>query len=58
MADASEKTLAFMVSSMSSPDPWTGDAAPVLVPGAMAATSAEIRMKNPAEVAWAPPGVT
>jgi len=30
----------------------------VFVPGAITATSAEMRMKNPAEAARAPPGVT
>ena len=36
----------------------TGWAAPVLVPFAMAATSADSRMKNPAEAARAPLGAT
>ncbi len=35
-----------------------GDAAPVSVPGDMAATSAESRMKNPAEAARDPVGET
>jgi hypothetical protein len=36
----------------------TGEAAPVFVPGAMAATSAIWSTKKPAEAARAPPGVT
>ncbi len=35
-----------------------GDAAPVSVPGDIAATSAEIKMKNPADAAREPEGVT
>ena len=43
---------------MSLPLPSTGWAAPALVPGAIAAMSADIRMKKPAEAAWAPLGAT
>ena len=38
--------------------PPTGCAAPVLVPGAIAATSAAISRKNPADAACAPLGAT
>ena len=41
---------------MAAPSPRTGWAAPVLVPGAMAATSAASRMKKPAEEASLPAG--
>ncbi len=57
-AAASCSTFSPSAPSISSPCPPTGWAAPVLVPGAMAATSAAIRMKNPAEAAWAPLGDT
>ena len=46
------------VPPMSSPWPPIGEAAPALVPGAMAATSVDIRRKKPAEAAWAPGGAT
>ena len=38
--------------------PDTGCAAPMLVPGAMAATSAATVMRNPADAARAPDGPT
>ncbi len=50
--------LVFMVSSIFPPPSSTGCAAPVLVPGAIAATSADSRMKKPAEAARAPVGAT
>ena len=48
----------FITSSIFAPPRVTGWAAPVLVPGAMAAMSADSRMKNPAEAARDPLGVT
>ena len=56
-ADASFSTLLRITGSIC-PAISTGDAAPVLVPGAMAATSAASRRKNPAEAARPPLGVT
>ena len=56
-AEASFSTLLRITGSMVSPS-RTGDEAPVLVPGAMAAMSADSRMKNPAEAARPPLGVT
>ena len=47
-----------MTSSIVPPMPDTGWAAPMLVPGAMAATSATTVMRNPAEAARAPEGPT
>ncbi len=58
MAAASLVALSRTSSGRFSPWPPTGCAAPVLVPGDIAATSAAIRMKKPAEAARAPPGVT
>jgi hypothetical protein len=48
----------FDITSSISPRPETGWAAPMLVPGAMAATSAEMVMMKPAEAARAPEGPT
>ncbi len=50
--------LVFMMSSILPPPRVTGWAAPVFVPGAITATSALSRMKNPAEAARLPLGVT
>ena len=47
-----------MVSSIGCPVPATGCAAPMWVPGAIAATSAAIVIRNPAEAARAPLGPT
>ena len=47
-----------MTSSMLPPMPDTGWAAPMLVPGAIAATSATTVMRKPAEAARAPEGPT
>src|SRR5258706_6287975 len=47
-----------MTSSLAPPIPETGWAAPMLVPGAMAATSATTVMRKPAEAARAPEGPT
>ena len=47
-----------MVSSIFWPLPSTGCAAPMCVPGAMAATSAAMVRMNPAEAARAPDGAT
>ncbi len=58
MAAASSVALARTSSGRFSPCPPTGWAAPVLVPGAIAATSADMRMKNPADAARAPAGAT
>jgi len=58
LAAESSSTFLAIVPWMSPPSPSTGWAAPALVPGAMAATSADIRMKNPAEPARAPLGAT
>ena len=52
-AAASFSIFAFMISSTFSPR-RTGCAAPVFVPGAIAATSADSRMKKPAEAARLP----
>ena len=54
---ASFSTFCFMMGSISVPT-ITGCAAPVLVPGAMAATSPASRMKKPAEAPRAPAGAT
>jgi hypothetical protein len=56
-AAASFSIFCFMTASIS-PVISTGCAAPVLVPGAMAATSPASRMKKPAEAARAPLGAT
>jgi len=58
LAAASCSTFLPSTPGMSLPPSATGWAAPALVPGAIAARSADIRMKNPAEAAWAPPGAT
>ncbi len=58
MAAASFCTLCAMAGSIWPPNIETGVEAPVLVAGAMAATSAASRMKNPAEAARPPLGVT
>ena len=58
LAAASCSTFRPIVPAMSLPLPSTGWAAPALVPGAIAAMSADIRMKKPAEAAWAPLGAT
>jgi hypothetical protein len=47
-----------MTSSMPGPSADTGWAAPMLVPGAMAKTSAAIPITKPAEAARAPDGPT
>ncbi len=57
-AAASFVTFSAIVLESSAPSPATGCAAPALVPGAIAATSAAIRRKNPADAACAPEGVT
>ncbi len=57
-AAASFCTLRAMVASICPPNMETGVDAPVLVAGAMAATSAASRMKKPAEAARPPLGVT
>ena len=57
-AAASEVTFFCIVPSSSGPIADTGVAAPVFVPGAMTATSAEIMIKKPAEAARAPAGAT
>ena len=57
-AAASSLTFFPIVFGSSSPPPPTGEAAPVFVPGAIAATSQAIRMMNPAEAAWEPGGWT
>ena len=56
-AEASFSTFLRMVASIS-PVSSTGDEAPVLVPGAMASTSAASSRKNPALAARPPLGVT
>ena len=56
-AAASFSIFVFMISSIFSPR-RTGCAAPVFVPGAIAATSADSRMKNPADAARLPAGAT
>ncbi len=58
VAAASWVTLSPIAPGMSPPPPATGWAAPVFVPGAIAATSAPSRMKKPAEAAWEPLGET
>ena len=57
-AAESFSSFCFITSSIFSPPRVTGCAAPVLVPGAMAATSAASRMKKPADAARAPEGAT
>ena len=47
-----------LVSSIVAPPPDTGWAAPMWVPGAIAATSAAIVMMNPADAARPPEGPT
>src|SRR5438876_1183705 len=56
-AAASFSIFIFMISSIFSPR-ITGCAAPVFVPGAIAAMSADSRMKNPADAARLPVGAT
>ena len=56
-AEASFSTFLRITASIVSPSS-TGDDAPVLVPGAMAAISAASSRKNPAEAARPPLGVT
>ncbi len=58
VAAASCSTFLPIVPSIVSPWPPTGWAAPVLVPGAITATSAAISRKNPAEAACEPLGAT
>ena len=55
-AAASFSSLDFMIGSISPPVDKTGWDAPVLVPGAIAATSPASSRKNPAEAARAPEG--
>ena len=57
-ARASCSAFSLSVLGSSWPSPATGWAAPVFVPGAMAATSPARRRKNPAEAADAPEGET
>ena len=57
-AAASWVALDARVSGRSCPPPATGEAAPMLVAGAMAATCAAAVMKVPAEAARAPDGAT
>ena len=57
-AATSDATLSPMVLSMASPLADTGWAAPMCVAGAMAATSAAMVIRNPAEAARAPLGAT
>jgi hypothetical protein len=57
-AAASEAAFFAVVSSIASPDPDTGVAAPMWVPGAMTATSAASARMKPADAARAPDGPT
>ena len=57
-AATSEAAFSAAVSSIASPVPETGCAAPIWVPGAIAAMSAAIVMRKPAEAARAPLGPT
>ena len=57
-ATMSLTTFSDMVSSISRPPAPTGWAAPILVPGAMAAMSAAMVIITPAEAARAPEGLT
>ena len=57
-AAVSDATFFAIVSSIFCPSPETGCAAPMCVPGAMAATSAAIVSTNPADAARAPDGAT
>ena len=57
-AAASFSSFSFITSSILPPPRITGWAAPVLVPGAIAATSEDSRIKKPAEAARLPLGVT
>ena len=57
-AAVSFSIFSFMMSSILPPVMVTGWAAPVFVPGAIAAMSALSRMKNPADAARLPLGVT
>ena len=57
-AAASDAAFCDVVSSIFSPEPETGCAAPACVAGAIAATSAAIRRMNPADAARAPDGPT
>ena len=50
--------FAFMVSGSSSPPAPTGEAAPMVVPGDMAATCADATRNVPADAALDPEGVT
>ena len=54
--DATASFVTFFCSV--SPEMPTGVAAPTFVPGAIAATGHDIRMKAPAEAARAPSGAT
>jgi len=58
VAAASSRAFSFITPSIASPAPPTGWAAPVFVPGAIAATSAAISRKKPADAARAPLGPT
>src|ERR1035441_2708053 len=55
-AAASFSSFSFMTSSILPPPRMTGGAPPVLVPGDIAAMSADSRMKNPADAARLPLG--
>ena len=57
-ARASCSAFWLAVFGRSCPSPPTGCAAPVFVPGAIAATSPESSRKNPADAAEAPEGAT
>ena len=57
-AATSDAIFLAIVSSIFSPLPWTGCAAPMCVPGAIAATSAAIVMRKPADAARLPAGPT
>ena len=57
-ARASCSAFSLIVLGRSCPSPPTGCAAPVFVPGAIAATSPAISRKKPADAAWAPDGAT
>ena len=60
LMNAAASCVAFdsIVSGRSSPFGPTGDAAPMLVVGDIAATCAAAAMKVPADAAWAPGGDT
>ncbi len=57
-AETSSPTFFAIVFGRSSPPPPTGDAAPAFVPGAIAATSHDMRTMKPAEAACDPGGAT